>query len=384
MIVPSKYDEIRPYEPEELHDIFTRLANNPDFGNVISFLYPGFPKEAIVGKMLQCQTNLDFQKGFSYPFLEKLLAECSDGMTVDSSAIDVSGRYSFVSNHRDIILDSALLSKALLDAGFTTTTEIAIGDNLLAKPWIEDLVRINKAFIVRRSLGPREFLLSSKLMSEYMHFAINTKNENIWIAQREGRAKDSDDRTQPSILKMMAMGGEGSLKESLIDLHICPLTISYEYDPCDYLKAKEFQLKRDTEYKKTKQDDLVNMKTGIFGYKGRVHYHFAPCIDKWIESLPDDMSKSDFFDAVAAHIDKEIHSNYSLYPCNYIALDMLEGTDVHVSNYSDDEKVAFSVYLDKQLAKIEIENKDVDFLRERMLTMYANPLRNYLRATASV
>lgn len=378
MIVPSKYDEIRPYEPEELHEVFTRLSINSDFDKVISFLYPGLPKEAIVGKMLQCKSNLEFQIIFAYPFLEKLLATCSKGMTTDFSAIDISNRYSFVSNHRDIILDSALLSKALIDAKCSTTTEIAIGDNLLAYPWIEDLVRINKAFIVRRSLGPREFLMSSKLMSEYMHFAINEKHENIWIAQREGRAKDSNDRTQPSILKMMSMGGEGSLKERLIDLHICPLAISYEYDPCDFLKAKEFQLKRDTDYKKTKQDDLINMQTGIFGYKGHIHYQTAPCIDEWIESLPDDMPKGDFFDTVAAHIDREIHSNYTIYPCNYIALDMLEGNDSQSSNYTKEEKMDFAAYLEKQLAKIELKNKDIDFLKERILTMYSNPLRNYL------
>lgn len=214
-----------------------------------------------------------------------------------------------------------------------------------------------------------------------MHFAIKEKNENIWIAQREGRAKDSNDRTQKSILQMMSMGGEGSIIDRLRQLHIVPLSISYEYDPCDFLKAREFQLKRDnTEWKKGPTDDLVSMQTGIFGYKGHVHYHAAACLDEYLDSLSPEVPKQEIYNKVAAHIDHEIHCNYKLYPGNYVALDLLEGTEAHADNYTAEQKAKFEQYIAGQLAKIDLPNKDEAYLRERILTMYANPVKNYLAA----
>lgn len=375
----KQFDTIRSFEPEELPEVFERLIADEQFRAVVAVVFPNIPFEIIAQKMRQCKTNLDFQLAFCYGFLKDLLSKASKGCDIDVSNVDVTRRYTFVSNHRDIVLDSALLDVLLIDAGFKTTCEIAIGDNLLAAPWIKDLVRVNKSFIVERSAGVREMLMSSKRMAEYMHYVIEKKNDNVWIAQREGRAKDSDDRTQPSILKMMAMGGSGSIVERLMQLHIVPLAISYEYDPCDYLKAMEFQLKRDVEgWKKTKQDDVLSMRTGIMGYKGRIHYHAAPCIDEYLKTLDADMPKGELFDAIAAYIDKQIHANYRLFPCNYIAADMLAGNNNLAANYSAEDKVAFEKYLESRLALIDIPNKDEDYLRERILTMYANPAKNKL------
>ena len=382
MTIPEAFDSIRPFEPEELPQAYDRLLADKQFVEVLAFLYPGVPAEAIAAKMRQCRTNLEFQKTFCYTFLEQLLLKVAKGCDMDTSLVDVTKRYTFVSNHRDIVLDSALLDKLLIDAGFTTTCEIAIGDNLLSLPWVRDLVRVNKAFIVERSLPPRQMLLASKRLAEYMHFAIAQKNENVWIAQREGRAKDSDDRTQPAILKMMAMGGEGSPAERLKQLHIVPLAISYEYDPCDFLKAKELQQRRDTtDFHKAPGDDVRSMQIGILGYKGRIHYHCAPCIDQFLDTVAD-MPKGELFDKVAAHIDQEIHRNYRLYPSNFIALDMLEGSNAHEDRYTKEDKAFFDKYLQGQLAKIDLEKPDHQFLRERMLTMYANPARNQLILSA--
>ena len=284
-----------------------------------------------------------------------------------------------MSNHRDIVLDSALLDVLLVDNGCTTTCEIAIGDNLLSLPWVKDLVRINKSFIVERAVGMRQMLVSSKRLSEYMHLVVGAKHDNVWIAQREGRAKDSDDRTQESIIKMMAMGGEGSLVERIRSLHIVPLAISYEFDPCDFLKAREYQLRRDVEgWKKGPTDDIVSMQTGIMGYKGHIHYHAAPCIDAWLDTLSADMPKGEFFAAVARHIDEQIFSRYRLYPNNFVALDELSGTTEHAGRYTQHDKERFDSYIDGQLARIDIPCKDEQYLRERMLTMYANPARNQL------
>lgn len=360
--------------------MYDRILGEEQFVRVLNFLYPGVPVEAIRRKMHECKTPLDFQLSFCYQFLVGLVERLCTSLDMDCSAVDVTGRYTFVSNHRDIVIDSAFLDKMLIDNAFKTTCEIAIGDNLLSLPWVMDLVRVNKSFIVRRGLPPREMLLSSKLMSEYMHFVINGKKDNIWIAQREGRAKDSDDRTQSAILKMMTMAGEGTVVERLKDLHIVPLAISYEYDPCDYLKAREFQLKRDIAgWKKSAGDDVISMRTGVMGYKGQVHYHCAPCIDDYLDSLSPDIPKTQIHDMVAAHIDEEIHRNYRLYPNNYVAMDLLAGSDAYAANYTAEDKERFEQYVATQIEKIDdVPNKDDAYLRERILTMYANPARNKL------
>ena len=381
MNIPSEFDEIRPYEPEELSEAYERLLSNPQFKMVMAYIMPEESFEAIAAKMRSCKTNLEFQKAFCYPFLQNLLAKASKGCDMDTSAIDNTKRYTFISNHRDIVLDSALLSKLLIDAHFTTTCEIAIGDNLLFIPWVRDLVRINKSFKVERGLLTSEKLRSSKRLAEYMHFAIKQKNENLWIAQREGRCKDSDDRTQDAVLKMMTLGGDGTFIDRLLQLHLVPLSISYEFDPCDFLKAREAQCKRDiSDWKKSPNDDMESMKTGIFGYKGHIHYQCAACIDDFLRQIDTTQPKSDLFHSIAEHIDDAIHKNYRLYPCNYIALDMLHGTTEYTSHYTVEDKAFFKQYLAGQLAKIDIQNRDEDYLKQCMLTMYANPAINYLAA----
>lgn len=371
------FDAIRPFEPEELPEVFERLLGNAQFAQVVAYVFKDVPFDMLAQKMRACKTNLEFQVAFCYPFIKGLLQKASLGCDMNVDAIDMEKRYTFVSNHRDIVLDSALLDVLLVDAGCKTTCEIAIGDNLLSLPWVKNLVRINKSFIVERSVSLRQMLLSSKRLSDYMHLVIAQKHDNVWIAQREGRAKDSNDRTQESIIKMMVMGGEGSLVERLKGLHIVPLAISYEYDPCDFLKAQEFQLKRDiADWKKGPMDDVVSMQTGIMGYKGHIHYDAAPCIDAWLDTLDPDMPKADFFKAVATHIDEEVFRRYRLYPSNYVALDELEGTTAHADRYTAEQKAQFDGYIAQQMAKIQLPDKDEAFLRERLLTMYANPARN--------
>ena len=399
---PEIFDEIRPYEEGEMRQAFEDLLSDRQFCRVLRSLVPWLPKSILRGflRLVFCgvKTPLDFQKRFMKPVVKYIIKRYTDGLTVEASPCppnrggDLSGdqhaaqpssapplfggqgeALTFISNHRDIVLDSAFLDVLLVDLHYPTTVEIGIGDNLLIYPWIKRLVRMNKAFIVRRSLSMHEMMASSQLMSGYIHYAVTEKRENIWIAQREGRAKDSDDRTQESVLKMLAMGGD------LEELNIVPLTISYEYDPCDYLKAREFQQKRDNpHFKKSKQDDLDNMRTGIFGYKGRVHYHWTGTINESIAELKArQLPKNEFYKALAELIDHEIHRGYRLYPNNYVALDLLNGDDAQAAHYTPEDKARFMQYLDGQIAKIDLPGKDEPFLRERILTMYANPLRNY-------
>ena len=386
MNIPEEFAEIRPYEAEEMKQAFEELLNDRQFNVVMKGFAPWLPKSVRNGLLRLAfkgvKTPLDFQKRFMKPIVNHIIRKHTDGCRFDDSHLSpltshLDERFTFVSNHRDIVLDSAFLDVKLFDAGYPTTVEIGIGDNLLIYPWIKRLVRMNKAFTVRRGLSLRETLAASQLMSRYIHFAVTQKKENIWIAQREGRAKDSNDRTQDAVLKMLAMGGD--LKE----LNIVPLTISYEYDPCDYLKAQEFQQKRDNPgFKKSRQDDLDNMKVGIFGYKGRVVYRPAAPVNTWIDDLKD-LPKTEYYKALAERMDREIHKGYELFPCNYIALDELRGNQANSAHYTAADKQRFEEYLTGQLAKISLDNKDEAFLRERILTMYANPVINYTNASAS-
>ena len=366
----QEFDEIRPYEAEEMKQAFNDLLNDRQFQLILKGFVPWLPKSLRNGLLklafIGVKTPLDFQLRFMKPIVWYIIRKHTDGCTFDDQGLkgvdpQKTGRYTFVSNHRDIVLDSAFLDVMLVANGYPTTVEIGIGDNLLIYPWIKRLVRMNKAFTVRRGLSPKEMLRS----------------------QREGRAKDSNDRTQDSVLKMLAMGAPDELKnpaDRLRELNIVPLTISYEFDPCDYLKAQELQEKRDIPgFKKSRQDDLDNMKTGIFGYKGRVMYHCAAPVNTWIDELAE-LPKTEFFSALAQRMDKDIHRGYQLFPCNYIALDELEGSAAHATHYTADDKTRFETYLAGQLAKISIPNKDEAFLRESMLKMYANPLRNKLAA----
>ena len=375
----QEFDEIRPYYDEELPAVYEELIADPAFRQVAGAAMPDLPFDRLAALMRSCKTKQDFQVNICYNILKRIIREATQGVTFDNSAQpDRGSAYTYVSNHRDIVLDSGFLSLMLVEQG-QNTVEIAIGDNLLIYPWIKKLVRINKSFIVQRALTMRQMLESSARMSRYMHHTIRDKHQSIWIAQREGRAKDSSDRTQESILKMMAMAGEGDIISRLQEMNIVPLAISYEYDPCDYLKAREFQQKRDNpDYKKTTADDLLNMQTGLLGYKGRVHLCTAPCINDQLEALDRSLPKQELFLRAAGLVDRGIFANYRLYPNNYAAADLLEGGNRFASHYTAEDKRHFTDYVARQLARIDLPGKDEVFLREKLLLMYANPLRNQL------
>lgn len=381
MIAPAEFDDIRPYAPEELPAIFDELIADAEFKEVMTRAFPQLSYEQICGAIKGCKTNLDFQKTLVKPFLYGLLDKLSKGIELTCDNREQLSDALYISNHRDIILDSAFLDVLLVDA-IDNTVEIAIGDNLLIRPWIKKLVRVNRSFIVQRSLTMRELLASSKRLSAYIHYTIADKGQPVWIAQREGRAKDSNDFTAESVLKMLAMHSAGDPIGALKALNIAPTAISYEYDPCDYLKAKEFQQKRDNpEHKKSPLDDLLNMQTGLFGYKGHIHYHVAKCINDELDAIDVNLGKGEKFAVIAKIIDRAIHSNYRFWPINYYFYELLTGDTRFADKYSAEERVALDGYLAGQLEKIDLPNKDVSFLRGKILEMYANPVINYIKAT---
>lgn len=374
------FDEIRCYNNEEVHDALERLVNEKQFMKVLSTIYPLLPKEVIKQRLMGFSSNYAFQKEMVYPFLQYLEANMTKGIDLNGlNKIDPSKPYLYISNHRDIILDSAFLCGKLIENNMDTV-EIAIGDNLLIFPWIEELVRVNKSFIVKRGLSARQVLESSQRLAAYIAHTINDKKQSIWIAQREGRAKDSNDRTQESLLKMFNMSGAGSFVENVSKLNICPLSISYEYDPCDYLKAKEMQQKRDNPaFKKQPQDDLINMQTGVMGYKGKIVYQITGDINRDLERIAiQTTNRNEQIELTAELIDKRIHANYTIFANNKIAYDLLRQDNQFEKEYSTMEKLDFEKYLAMQIAKIDLENKDEDFLMHKLLEMYANPLINQL------
>jgi len=371
------FEEIRCYRNDEVHAALERLCDEKQFMKVMSTIYPLLPKEVIKQRLMSFQTNYAFQRDMVNPFLQYLEANMTLGIKLNGlEKIDEATSYLYISNHRDIILDSAFLCGKFIENKMDTV-EIAIGDNLLIYPWIEDLVRVNKSFIVKRGLGARQMLESSKRLSTYIAKTIREK-QSIWIAQREGRAKDSNDRTQESLLKMLNMYGEGSFIENLIDLNICPLSISYEYDPCDFLKAKEMQLRRDNScFKKDPQDDLINMQTGVMGYKGNVVYEITGAINVELKKIGNETSsRNEQITLVTELIDRRIHANYNIFANNKIAYDLLRDGKHFTNEYTSTEKANFEKYLALQMAKIQLENKDESFIRTKLLEMYANPLIN--------
>ena len=379
-MIPAEYDEIRPYLPEELPQVFEELIADPEFQAAIGYAFQGMPFEQIAVAMRASKDNLEFQKNIVYPFVKGVVQKLSSGLTVSYDNKESMAASLCMSNHRDIIMDSAFLCILFVET-VGNTVEIAIGDNLLIRPWIKKLVRVNRSFIVQRSASIREMLASSKRLSSYIHHTITERKQPIWIAQREGRAKDSNDRTQEGLIKMLSMYSGGDIIDALKVLNIAPTTISYEYDPCDYLKAKEFQQKRDNpEHKKSPMDDLINMKAGMFGYKGGIHYHVAACINDEIDAIDRSLGKNEKTAAVARIIDKHIHKNYKFWAINYYYYELLTGDARFADKYTAEEKARLDAYLQGQIEKVDLPNRDDDFCRTKILEMYANPVINYLKA----
>lgn len=377
----SEFDQIRPFNDYEVSTKIAQLCEVPYFSRVLTFLYPGQPLEAVMAKLRTIKTIDQFQSEFVIPFLTNLIKNTTDGVTASGiESIRSDKNYLFVSNHRDIILDSALLNYKLHEHGITTT-EIAIGDNLLIYEWITDLVKLNKSFVVKRNLPVRQMMEASATLSAFIRDAIVNSHQNIWIAQREGRSKDGDDQTQTSVLKMFNLSGSEDTIQNFKELNITPVSISYEFDPCDYLKAYQFQLKRDDpNYQKSQREDLTHMSTGLNGRKGRIHFSFGKPISSELDAL-EGMNKNAQIQALADIIDKQIHLNYHLWPGNYVAYDTLNNTSQFADCYSTDERDIFFEYVNEHISRLEAP--DEDFIMKMILMMYANPVANRIKAQNS-
>ena len=378
----SIFDDIRPYYDSEIKESAARMYPYEYLDDIADFLHIEGGGDTFRKALKECSSIFDFQDKIMAMVMEHVLSQTSAGVELTGLEYFEGGQtHLILANHRDIVLDPAIIQLVFHRKGITTT-EIAVGDNLITSQFIEDVARSNKMIKVTRSTSAREVYNSSLRLSKYIRHQVASGSSSIWIAQRQGRAKNSNDLTQPAILKMMAMGGEGTIIDRLTQLHIVPVAISYQYDPCDYLKAREYQLRRDLPYwKKAPGDDLESMAVGIKGYKGHIHYSCAPCIDDWLQTVDQDQPRNKMFDQIAEHIDHEIHRNYHLYPQNYIALDMIQNTNMYNDYYTQEEYDKFEEYIVSRLALIDIDHKDEVYLRRCLLTQYAYPTRNYLTAT---
>jgi hypothetical protein len=377
----QNFDEIRPLSNEEMPAAIESLIANPDFRRALSYVKPNLEWERFSTLMRSFRTKEDFRDNLAYDVVMTIAKQTTFSLTISGrSRLPKDGQpCTFISNHRDIVLDAAFLNVLLYDVGYEMT-QVAIGDNLMISPWIETLVRLNNSFIVKRGVSGRQQLEASSLLSSYIHHTITTTKESLWMAQREGRTKDSDDKTQSSLLKMLNMGGEHKdILANLMELNILPVAISYEFDPCDYLKAKEFQQKRDNpSFIKSKRDDLLSMETGILNNKGRVHFSICSLINPQLETLSPKMDRNELYGSIASIIDREIYKHYRFYPCNYVAYDLLTNSKRFSTNYGAKDKKQFEEYLQSRLDKIVIPNKDEQYLRTKLLEMYTNPLKNHL------
>lgn len=378
--VSPNFEDIRPLNQDEVQAAIEELLASEEFRHALRYVKPDLDWDQLSAAMRACKTKEQFKSTLAYDAVMTVVKKTTFSLTISGRSRLPEGKpaCTFISNHRDIVLDASFLNVMLYDVGYGMT-QVAIGDNLLIRPWIKTFVRLNNSFIVKRGVSVRQMLEVSGTLSAYINHTIKDTKESIWIAQREGRAKDSNDRTQPSVLKMLCMAGGKDIIGNLKSLNIVPVAISYEFDPCDYLKAQEFQLKRDNpEYHKTQRDDLLNMETGILNNKGRVHFTISQLINDQLDQLDPNMDRNELFAAVASIIDKEIYRHYRFYPNNYVAYDLLSGTRRFSDHYGLKDKKAFEEYLQKQLDKIVIPNKDENFLRKKILEMYANPLKNFL------
>ena len=378
--VSYNFDDIRPLNNNEVKDAIEALVTNEDFERAFRYIKPDVNWKEFSETMRSFKTKEDFKSKLAYEAVMLVANKTTFSLTISGRSRLPKDKKpcTFISNHRDIVLDASFLNVMLYDVGYGMT-QVAIGDNLMIRPWIETLVRLNNSFIVKRGVSVRQMLDVSRTLSAYIRHTINETKESIWIAQREGRAKDSNDRTQGSVLKMLNMSGDKDIVSNIMDVNIFPVAISYEYDPCDFLKAKEFQMKRDDpNYVKSQRDDLLSMETGILNNKGRVHFTLTQPINDQLAALDKDMEKNELIATIANIIDKEIYKHYRFYPCNYVAYDMLTGTKRFSSNYGLRDKKHFEEYLQGQLDKIVLPNKDEAFLRTKILEMYTNPLKNHL------
>ncbi len=374
----QKFDSIRPFYDTEVNDALSDVIQHPMMKALMNFSFPDVADEVWKEQLKRTHSIRDFQCNFIYQSVRKILEKSSEGLTTSGfEHLEKNTSYLFISNHRDILLDTTLLNATLFEHGLVMTAS-AIGDNLVKKSFLKILAKLNRNFLVLRGLSPREMLQSSKLLSEYIKQLLLHENRSVWIAQREGRTKDGNDATNPGVLKMLGMASEDkNVMEYFKKIKIIPVSISYEYDPTDVLKMPQLMAEANNEiYVKEKNEDFQNILSGVLGQKKRIHIHIGKVIDSEIDTIvaTEDNSNKQVL-ALAQAIDDAILTNYKLWPTNFIAYDILHKTNQYSHLYTENEKSLFERRLEMRI------DHDNPVLLEGFLSMYSNPVVNKLKYT---
>ena len=372
----SKFDAIRPFYDAEVNEAIVSSLNHPMMKALMNFSFPEVEDSVWEEQLKKTHSIRDFQCNFIYNSVQRVLEKTSDGLTTSGfEKLEKNTSYLFISNHRDILLDTSLLNASLFEHGLVMTAS-AIGDNLVTKSFIKILAKLNRNFLVQRGLTPREMLESSKLLSEYIGQLLLRENRSVWIAQREGRTKDGNDATNPGVLKMLGMGSdEQDLMDYFKKIKIVPVSISYEYDPTDALKMPQILAEANQEiYIKDKNEDFITLMRGVLGPKRRIHIHVGDVINKEMDAIKDEFDNSNKqIQALAQVIDDSILSAYRLWPTNYIAYDIVNQTNTYSHLYSENEKSLFERRLEMRI------DHNNPLVLQSFLAMYANPVVNKLR-----
>lgn len=370
----SPFEDIRPYYDTEVNQAIHEIIDHPMLKAMMNFTFPDWEDGQWKTLLLRCHSIRDFQINFIYPGVKKVLEKSSEGLTTSGfDKLEKNASYLYISNHRDIILDTSLLNASLFEHGLFMTTS-AIGDNLVKKPFLKHLSRLTRNFTIKRGLPARELLESSKLVSSYIQYSLMRENRSVWIAQREGRTKDGNDTTQKGVLKMISMAADQG--EHFLDyfqrLNVVPVSMSYEYDPTDILKMPELIAKANQEtYIKGENEDFNTLLSGIIGQKRRIHIHVGEVLNEKIKHIKETVSGNlKQMQALADLIDTEIIIGYKLWPTKYIACDLLTGLDLYTSEYTEAEKTLF-----EKRFKRGVDQKNPIAVKS-FLSMYANPVFN--------
>ena len=372
----SKFDAIRPFYDAEVNEAIVSSINHPMMKALMNFSFPEVEDSVWKEQLKKTHSIRDFQCNFIYNSVQRVLEKTSDGLTTSGfEKLEKNTAYLFISNHRDILLDTSLLNASLFEHGLVMTAS-AIGDNLVTKSFIKILAKLNRNFLVQRGLTPREMLESSKLLSEYIGQLLLRENRSVWIAQREGRTKDGNDATNPGVLKMLGMGSdEQDLMDYFKKIKIVPVSISYEYDPTDALKMPQILAEANQEiYIKDKNEDFITLMRGVLGPKRRIHIHVGDVINKEMDAIKDEFDNSNKqIQALAQVIDDSILSTYRLWPTNYIAYDIVNQTNTYSHLYSENERSLFERRLEMRI------DHNNPLVLQSFLAMYANPVVNKMR-----
>jgi glycerol-3-phosphate O-acyltransferase len=370
----NDFQSIRPYTNSEIKEVINQLLKEPDFQKVLSIVYPKQNLSEVNKNLRKISTIKEFQKEVVYYYLRIIIDKTINKLSFSGlENIDPNKKYLFMSNHRDIILDSALLNVIFFENKIKTT-EIAIGSNLLIFPWIEMLVKLNKSFVVKRNLPVKEMLAASKELSSYIKYTLLEKKNSVWIAQKEGRTKNGNDSTHSGLLKMIHMSSKKTVAEYFKKIKLVPVSISYEVEPCDKAKTVELYARlRDGNYIKDPKEDLLSMSGGLESFKGRVHFHFGKVLNEELDELDAIKFKNDQYVRLAQIIDKSIHKGFKLFEGSYIAYDILSGTNKFADKYTKAEFNSFNKHMMGCIGNIDGEPETI---KRIFLGIYANPLIN--------